>query len=820
MAVTTYTVVKGDTLTAIAAKYNTTVANLVNINNITDPNYIVVGQVIKLTNDGSSSSSSTTSNKVVIKAFGLQSNTDGTLYVTWDFAQKDLTEKYKVEWTYTTGDGVLFLGTESEVTWRQATWSIPDNAETVQVRVKPISKTKKVGDKETTYFTGSWCDRKKYYTKNNPPSKPSQPTITIEDLKLTVEVTVSSDINAKEIQFQIVKDNSSVFKTGTSTIKTNYASYSCTVTAGHQYKVRCRAKRGNLYSDWTEYTSNTDTAPSAPSRITTYKATSESSVLLIWSEVTNADSYEIQYTTEKVANFAGSDEVQSKTSESARYELTGLESGKKYFFRIRAVNSEGKSPWTSIVWVVVGKKPAAPTTWSSTTTATTGKTVTLYWVHNSEDNSNEKYAEVELYIDGVRESKTIKNASYEDDEITTHSYQLDTSGYLEGAQIFWRVRTSGITNEYGDWSVQRTIDIYTPPSLEFNITDSNGDSIETLTTLPFYISALPSAGSQIPISYHVGVYSNEIYETVDFTGNPKIVNKGEAVYSNYFDITDSLLIECSANNIDLENGMSYTATCTVTMNSGLTAESSTTFSVSWTDEQYEPSAEIGFYEDTVTTHIRPYCIDADGNMIEGVTLAVYRREFDGTFTELIKGVDQTKHTYITDPHPALDYARYRIVATTESTGAVSYYDVPGYPIGEKSIIIQWDEEWTNFDTTSEDALEQPPWSGSLLRLPYNVDVSDNNKIDVSLVEYVGRKHPVTYYGTQVGQSATWNVTIEKDDKETLYALRRLAVWMGDVYVREPSGSGYWATISVSFNQKHCDMTIPVTLNITRVEGGA
>ena len=43
--------------------------------------------------------------------------------------------------------------------------------------------------------------------------------------------------------------------------------------------------------------------------------------------------------------------------------------------------------------------------------------------------------------------------------------------------------------------------------------------------------------------------------------------------------------------------------------------------------------------------------------------------------------------------------------------------------------------------------------------------------------------------------------------------------MGDVYVREPSGNGYWANIKVSFNQKHLNVTIPVTLNVTRVEGG-
>ena len=43
--------------------------------------------------------------------------------------------------------------------------------------------------------------------------------------------------------------------------------------------------------------------------------------------------------------------------------------------------------------------------------------------------------------------------------------------------------------------------------------------------------------------------------------------------------------------------------------------------------------------------------------------------------------------------------------------------------------------------------------------------------------------------------------------------------MGDVYVREPSGSGYWASISISFNKNHCELSIPVSISVTRVEGG-
>lgn len=44
----TYTVKKGDTLTSIAKKFNTTVKNLATVNNISNPNNINVGQVLKV----------------------------------------------------------------------------------------------------------------------------------------------------------------------------------------------------------------------------------------------------------------------------------------------------------------------------------------------------------------------------------------------------------------------------------------------------------------------------------------------------------------------------------------------------------------------------------------------------------------------------------------------------------------------------------------------------------------------------------------------------------------------------------------------------
>lgn len=880
------TVERGDTLWDIAKKYGNgkTYQQLAAINNIPNPNLIYVDQIIKLTTDGTSSSdSAVSSNKPDVEHFGLQSNADNVLFATWVW-EKSNTESYKVLWTYDTGNGVWFTGNNTTITVdeddpassRQSTYNIPANARKVRFKVKPISEKQTKNNKETSYWEAQWSDVKTY-TDSTPLETPPVPAVEIDKYKLTATLD-NIDIDADGIEFEVVKNNASTpFQTGKATIVTSHASYSCTVDAGGEYKVRCRAYKGSDYSDWSAYSNNEGTMPGAPSGITSIKATSETSVYLEWESAHTATSYDIEYTTEK-RYFDGSDGTTTRNGiETNHFELTGLETGDEYFFRVRAVNNDGASAWCEPKSVVIGEKPAAPTTWSSTTTAVVEEPLNLYWVHNAADGSSQTYAELELIIDGVKETYTIENNRSEDEKDKTSVYTIDTTEYQEGVKILWRVRTAGVTKVYGEWSVQRTVDIYAPPTLELRLTDVNGNSLSTVTAFPIYIHGLPGPKTQAPTSYHLTITSNEMYETTDNVGNPRTVNPGEAVYSQHFDILTDLEVVLSAGDIDLENNVTYTVTCVVSMNSGLTKETSLEFNVTWQDQSYEPNAEISVDEDTYTAAIRPYCmsytvtkykvtklgktytrtdevvdsaygtvvprartttgelvysgVTADGTPlyfckaetatpIEDVLLSVYRREFDGGFTKLATGLDNAKATTITDPHPSLDYARYRIVATSKTTGAVSFYDPPGYPVGGVAAIIQWDEEWSSFETSEESALEQPPWSGSLLKLPYNIDISDSNQPDVALVKYIGRSHPVACYGTQRGSASNWNMTVPQTDKETLYALRRLANWMGNVYVREPSGSGYWANIRVSYSQKHKDTVIPVTLNVSRVEGGA
>lgn len=997
---TTYTVKKGDTLYAIAKANGTTYQKLAEINNIPNPNLIYVGQVIKLT--GSASSTSSSSTKVTITSFGLQSNSDNTLFATWTWSREKDTKSYYVIWYYATGDkdktsnnliwytgsgsGEITVDSNNYSASRYSTFTIPTNATHVKFKIKPIAKTHKPdGKTEVAIFSGSWNNlikgkECKYTVSNpNPPSVPAAPTVTIEKYKLTATLE-NIDSDTAKIKLEIVKNNNTKpIKTVTLNVKTGYVSYSYNIDGGAKYKVRCKAigKNGSE-SDWSSYSSNDTTIPNTPKEIIALKGlppdteNGNPGVYIDWTNVT-ADTYRIEYTTQKKYFDSSPDNVTSKEIDATvagHAELTGFEYGKEYFFRVQAINTKGKSGWTPIKSIVLGKKPSAPTTWSSTTTATLGEIVTLYWVHNTEDNSAQTKAVIHIkyknktytfVMDGpgkyaitslptnvnLTANATVTEKFNKLDTDKTCSCTFDTSILEDNSEFTWEVLTSGISGEASDPSVGRTIKVYATVMLELGVTD-------IIKSFPFIISASTGETNQTPIGYHLSIVSNEEYETIDNTGSVKMVNVGEAVYSKYFDDLEyltnaedkNIYVEISANNIDLENGITYTAYATVVMNSGLTAEDSAEFTVQWEDNNYSVNAEIGVNTETYTAQIRPYCSyinqkadsvtfnvsakeyttiskgwelsnisgaytttgervyrgkyvdgthvyycefpidendiynsnyyysvtfntdtkefalvtspvkrwpkygiskvyttsgdlvqvgvlqDEDGTetvvmysvkdeskLVDDVTLSVYRREFDGNFTEIASGLASTDGTYVVDPHPALDFARYRIVAKDNTTGTISYYDPPGYPVNGKAIIIQWDEEWSDYNSVNEDPRAEQPYSGSILKLPYNIKVSSSYQPDISLVEYVGREHPVSYYGTQLGEAQTWTTEIPKSDTETLYALRRLSIWMNDVYVREPSGTGYWANVKVSFGQESRNMVIPINIDVTRVEGG-
>lgn len=806
----------------------------------------------------------------------------GTYYANWTWSVAKQTghmDHVSMWWTYYTADGVSFVGDQKDVSPDSPDiihpqYSPPSNAVKLNFWIKPVSKTyektENVKDKKGK-VTGTRTVTKNYITVGAAsvnytipgtipvPEKPSAPTVTIDKTTLVAEVN-TYDANTAYIQFQVAKNDTTITNTGLSRVVTNHAAFTCSVALGGEYKVRARGRgtANNNWGEWGEYSSNTSTIPGNPNRITRHEVLTPTSVRLYWNAVANTTAYDIEYTVDK-SYFDISDNVQTVTTESGVTSriIDSLESAQTWYFRIRATNSIGKSGWSSIYSVLLGSIPEPPTTWSDATSIVATDSVNLYWVHNSEDGSNQTQAQIEISARGRTATYTLSgdrisqeygvascynfSAGLVIDETvkdSTNAAIQDSSGndigsrivdyYDEGTVIEWRVRTKGVLNSpnsgYGNWSTKRQVVVYGAPIVELDVSQESNHSfaLDTLSHFPIYIRANAYPSTQNVVGWSLKVLSNQAYITEDQVGQTKRVNNGAEMLSRYISATSNTLeLQLSAGDIDLESTCEYTIVVEAAFNSGLTATSEWSFYVEWDDNEYVPDAEITIDDYGLLAYISPFCVYNNGVLIEDLLLSVYRREYDGTYRLIKDGIPNDLSITVTDPHPALDYARYRIVATSINTGEVGYIDMPDVPVKETAIVIQWDEKWDEFlrEDNNPDTRMEEPWSGSVLKLPYNVSVSDDYDMDVNLTEYIGRSHPVSYYGTQRGVSGSWSTDIPRNDTETLFALRRLAIYPGNVYVREPSGVGYWARINVSLSKTYSDMLIPVTLDVTRVEGG-
>ena len=730
-------------------------------------------------------------------------------------------DHYEVKWHYDTGNGVWFLGTSTTTTHEEkySTYSAPENALKIRATVKPVAKTYESNNQQVPYWTGT-DTYATYMYEMDEPSVPPVPTATIDKYQLTCSIENISDARIEDIEYEIYNGDT-LFKTARTKVYLTRSFYIVTLKAGGKYRVRARSINWYgltpIYSKWSNFGSEISTIPDAPTLIYV-KSDSKTSVEAFWSYCDTATKYTVQYTS-KERYFDQSAQVSSITIEKTTGFITGLEQGKEWFFRVCATNDKGDSGWSNIISVVVGTKPEPPTTWSISTTAIVGEDITLYWTHNSEDGSKQRAAKIELSVNGIPDVITVNNENVDDedgDKENVHYYTFNTKNYTDGAVLKYRICTKGILDEYSDWSIQRAINLYAPPSLSCELSLNDDDQ---LTNLPLSIYAEPGPLNQKPVTYHVSVIAINNYVTENEIGLETIVSSGSELYSNLLNATKrNLSIDLGPGNIALQNGKSYKLSIVVSMDSGLTAEYSKEFSVNWTVRNYEPDASVFIDDETLTAYIMPFCKDSDDDLMRDVTLAVYRREFNGGFTLISNNIPNSGVVTISDPHPSLDYARYRIVATDTNTGVISFVDLPGQPINEPSIVIQWAEKWMNFDYVSDAQMEEPIWAGSIVKLPFNVDVDASTSPDVSLVKYIGRSHPVAYYGTQKNETMNLTAVIPKSYTDTIYALRRLSNWSGNVYIREPSGIGYWANLTVKMPIKHVDLTVTVTFTVKRVEG--
>lgn len=774
-------------------------------------------------------------------------------------ANRGKTESYYVQWFYNKGNGWFDGPTETKGKnpgglEQTATYSdIPEGTNGVIVWVTPIAvKHKGANDQEETpYYIGEKVTYK-VERGTSKPEKIENLTGEIQGNKIKTKVIIDNAAakGITYVRFQYIKDTKQIAVMDIHVVN-DVATASYSVDPGGNYQVRAKAVIYSgttpIYSaDWSDPVPGVGeffhSAPVAPAGFNACYPEDKTSIRVKWTGNTNNYNYEIQYT-EDSKYFDVSDQVQSITiSEGSTDRLiTGLSEGKEYFFRVRAVDKDQSgqhSAWSAVSSTKLGEKPGIPTTWSSTSALSIGEDepLILYWVHNTIDGSKMVEGYVTYTCHEVEETVTVPGPTETEEPEKTYFLKVYQKGqvpagatqpyveidYSDGDTISWFVKTRGITQDVSEPSITREVRMYAKPNILLSLVGIESEDAK-ITSYPFKVKMERDSGltGQMPITYNLSIVSNSMYETYDYTGKSTIITPGTVIFNKNYDYTTpELIVEMTPDMIDLVSGGEFVIFATVAFDSGLTAESQLAFTTEFVADEYYVDAEISTDNNDAIAYIRPYAAYYEETDEEPKAyLAVFRRNADGTLIEIDSGLDNEDHTTIIDPHPTLNYARYRVIATDKATGIMTVYDTVPIKVGEKAIIIQWDEQWEAFNPERTDEMMVQPYSGSMVRLPYNVDVSESVDLQTEFVEYIGREHPVSYYGTHVGEKSSWSTVIPKYDTDTLYQLRRLSKWMGDVYVREPSGLGYWASIKLDFSQTHLDVTIPIKIDITRVEGG-
>lgn len=765
---------------------------------------------------------------------GLQAGTTRTLYATWGRTSYSKQKGYRVVWEYSTGQGVWFTGSDSTTTGDNSTYNAPSNvvAGGVRVRVSPEPDTKASwkGGALTTYYYGGYAE------EPTPPSAPSNVEVEIREMTpsgLNVVATVSNYQNEHSngwLHIQIVQDDEALVAGADCEIKYGVASLSWPwgLVGGYRYKARALAwgTQGDS-SSWSSYSANVYTKP-LQAEIKSLNTITFGTVDVTWDALKGADTYTLQYTNETIDGVpvfdTGSSAVQEQSGIIAtHFPASGLsveEDKYVWYFRLKGVGTGGDGEWSAIKSVPVGKKPDIPTVWSYTTIGKIGEPIIFNWTHSSEDGSKQSGAKLGIKINDGEETVI--------DTITTEtSYSYDTTNLHDSDKISWRVCTrgvQGIAEEWGDWSEYREVVVYYPPEVSFTVGVVDPEEIYAVVNqFPIAIDVTAMPLTQTPVAYTISITSTEEYDISGVDGVEVHVNIGSEIYSDYISSSsNNLTLTLNPGDLYLNRGTVYNVTITVAMQNGLTGESSKTFKAKWEMPKWTPDADISIDKKKLTALIRPFCADEWGfEYRKGFTLAIYRIDHDSRMTLVKSNISAGDNNTVSDIHPSLDYARYRIVATDLKTGVVSYGDPEPIPVNAGCAVIQWEGDVREFFVDPEDFDDViDEWSGTILKLPYNVDVSDDVSPDVSLIEYIGRNHPVSYYGTQEGSTSRWAVEVPKDDVDTIAKIRTLAIYPGDVYVREPYGTGYWANVKVSYSITHNKASVPVSFSITRVEGGA
>lgn len=444
------------------------------------------------------------------------------------------------------------------------------------------------------------------------------------------------------------------------------------VSANHAYTYRLRAAN-TKYSDYVTAGTVYNT-PAAPKSVTASLVSAGTvRVDADASNVNTATSYAI----ERSVN--GGEWTAVTEVASFPYDDTGAAGMVSY--RVRSLRGSLASTWAVSEQIAAITPPLAPTIGELSSAYPIPSTVTVSWVRNHSDGSEQTAAQVEVTApDG-----------------TASVIEAGARGYVEvecseEGEYRVRVRTKGIHADWGAWSSQSAFRAATAPVAHFTNPAADGDLVEAV---PFTASWEVTSASGVSMQEFVVLDAS-----------------GEAVYRQKLD-GSARSFALSMDTFMPKNGSGYTFELDVTNGYSLTATTRRTVTVDYA-EPAAPHVTVDYDMSDLSVHVmvdkgaeawkvederlvspeywdgsdddvpvnagfRKSSVDGAvgiGEVMETVRLSVSRLTPDGV-SELLAS-DLETGTFIIDRLPPLNVDYKYIVTAYSAVGTATVVEVPAY----------------------------------------------------------------------------------------------------------------------------------------------
>ena len=662
-------------------------------------------------------------------------------------------------------------------------------------------------------------------------------------------------------------------KIGTIANGTSSATISSSIdlTGETGYSIHVRNVTADGISMTSGYDSYQTTMPTAPTLNSVDQTTTSGKVYLSWTNNWSDATGTIIAWTQDPDNWMSNDEPETyEISEIAsHWFITGLETGTKWYFRIRSVKEENDSvtysPWSADMSIDLAEAPAVPVLYLSDQTITEDGMVTAYWSYVSTDGTAQISASIveATFSGGVW--------SFGDPiEATTTAQHIDIyaadKGWENGDVIYLALQTRSGSGGQSEYSTPVQLVIAAKPEVAITATSLQatdtvreffrGDGSTTAFECDYNLSAAPTAtvdGTAATVSNYSGA-------TVTLASAPA---DGAEVVINYTTADHDVLAvmpltatvttgnaqalevkveRAAAYPMDRPDGKTtYGAVGETVYVDTIPAEASNSISIDLEDmlqggrlddgawyrlvvtasDNYGQSASANILFMVHWTHqaweptahfrmdFERYAAEilpiASANYAAGDTCDIYRLGFDAP--ELIYSGAQFGEKYV-DPYPAFGpESGYNVVTVTGNGDYITEND-----------------EFAQYNTLEEGGYPQLDpgtividFNQQRIELPYNIELQNAWQKDFQRTAYLGGHVTGDHNKAVLRDLNASTVLVRGDDAAVAMQMRALARYAGLCHIRTPEGSSFTADIQVSEVQAYETARIDYSMTIQKVD---